>query len=294
MNTITRRAFGVATLAGGAQGARKPRGARMATPSTLRATVVANGTAAGDPATVLVDGADTNVTANGVSGYVPLTGDRVLVQQVGGQVEIIQFLDRTYITGQTIRTAASGSRWEITSGSDLIRPDRITGYSGHVSEVGPTEMFVTLDSRGVTGGDAGVKTQSPYFGVAAQSYVDIWTSRANNINGVDISGQTISLHGETILDQLTIAGIQLINGINFGNVTVTVPSGGSTGTTGNIAHGLPATPKYVGVIPNAATSLYFGYLAGGLTSTTMNLGARLISGTVGSNTNINLLWFAIC
>ena len=61
---------------------------------TLRASVTSNsaGASAGDPASILIDGADTPITANGTPGYQPMPGDRLLVQQVGGQIEIVQFL----------------------------------------------------------------------------------------------------------------------------------------------------------------------------------------------------------
>lgn len=48
----------------------------------------------GDEVQILVDGADTPVTAAGLAGYLPEPGDRLLVQKVGGLVEVIQFLSR--------------------------------------------------------------------------------------------------------------------------------------------------------------------------------------------------------
>ena len=51
----------------------------------LRASVTADSsTATGSAATVLVDGADTACTANGLADYAPTPGDRLLVQKVGG------------------------------------------------------------------------------------------------------------------------------------------------------------------------------------------------------------------
>lgn len=60
----------------------------------LRASVTADavGTNPGDPAPILIDGADTPCTANGLQGYTPVPGDRLLVDKVGGALEIIQFL----------------------------------------------------------------------------------------------------------------------------------------------------------------------------------------------------------
>ena len=48
----------------------------------------------GDPCLVLVDGAASYVTANGLAGYQPTNGDRLLVQKVGDVMEIVQFLSR--------------------------------------------------------------------------------------------------------------------------------------------------------------------------------------------------------
>lgn len=48
----------------------------------------------GDPVQVLVDGSDTPITANGLTGYIPTAGDRLLVQRVGGQMEVVQYLSR--------------------------------------------------------------------------------------------------------------------------------------------------------------------------------------------------------
>lgn len=62
----------------------------------LRASVTAEvaDNQIGDPVRILVDGADTPITANGLPGYLATPGDRLLVQQVGTQVEVVQFLSR--------------------------------------------------------------------------------------------------------------------------------------------------------------------------------------------------------
>lgn len=72
----------------------------MAHSTTLRASVTADSaTTEGGPATVLVDGADTPVTANGLQGYAPTPGDRLLVQQVGRAVEVLQFISTGTVPG---------------------------------------------------------------------------------------------------------------------------------------------------------------------------------------------------
>lgn len=60
----------------------------------LRASVTADAqnTNPGDPAPILIDGADTPCTANGLQNYTPRPGDRLLVDKVGGTLEVIQFL----------------------------------------------------------------------------------------------------------------------------------------------------------------------------------------------------------
>lgn len=66
----------------------------------LRASVTAltaDPASAGDAVTVLVDGADTAVTANGLTDYTPAVGDRLLVTKVGGQLEVAQFLSRAIL-----------------------------------------------------------------------------------------------------------------------------------------------------------------------------------------------------
>lgn len=67
--------------------------------STLRASVVADTVTMtgsdpqpGDSAYVLVDGSDTPITANGLGGYQPTPGDRLLVARVGSTMEILQFI----------------------------------------------------------------------------------------------------------------------------------------------------------------------------------------------------------
>lgn len=61
----------------------------------VRASVTADsaGALSGDDAIVLVDGSDTPITANGLTGYTPTPGDRLLVTRVGSEVEIMQFLN---------------------------------------------------------------------------------------------------------------------------------------------------------------------------------------------------------
>lgn len=61
-------------------------------------------TVKGGPAEVLVDGADTPVEANGLTGYTPSAGDRLLLDRVGNQLEILQFLSVGIVPGSGSKT----------------------------------------------------------------------------------------------------------------------------------------------------------------------------------------------
>jgi hypothetical protein len=108
----------------------------MAT-STLRASVTATTlTAPGAAATVLIDGSDTPVTANGLPEYSPTPGDRVLVQLVDSTLEVIQFVSRgvvPYSDGfvqNTIPTAAQiGDTWVDTALTPKATYTCIVAYS---------------------------------------------------------------------------------------------------------------------------------------------------------------------
>ena len=87
--------------------------------STLRASVVLTGVQVGDDATILIDGSDTPVTANGLTGYLPTAGDRLLIDRVGSQVEILQFLNRgtvPYIDAASL----SDLQAQVNSNTDLL------------------------------------------------------------------------------------------------------------------------------------------------------------------------------
>ena len=83
----------------------------MAT-STLRASVtaLAAGLPAGANVPILIDGADSSCSANGLTGYTPTPGDRLLVQQVGGTLE---GADRV-----TAVDLSSDGRWLLTGSAD--------------------------------------------------------------------------------------------------------------------------------------------------------------------------------
>lgn len=74
-------------------------------PSSTLNPYVNGGGQPGDPVQVLVDGSDTPVTANGLPGYIPTPGDRLLVQRVGQMLEVVQWLSRgtvPYVMGSDL------------------------------------------------------------------------------------------------------------------------------------------------------------------------------------------------
>jgi hypothetical protein len=66
----------------------------MIQPGAVLNAYTNGGAAPASPLQVLIDGSDTPITANGLDGYVPTPGDRLLVQQVGKHVEVLQFISR--------------------------------------------------------------------------------------------------------------------------------------------------------------------------------------------------------
>lgn len=120
--------------------------------ATLRASVTADATGLqdGDPAPILLDGADTPITANGLTGYLPTPGDRLLVQRVGSQVEVVQYLSRgtiPYLTG----TDLSDLQGQVDSNTDAI-----TDANNAVSATNNTLTgYMTLTDQLVTGFQSG-------------------------------------------------------------------------------------------------------------------------------------------
>lgn len=100
---------------------------------------------AGDACPILVDGADTPVTANGLPGYTPAPGDRLLVSKVGGQVEILQFLSRSVATDGAAPSYSpdpkvSGGLTNLqVSWSAISNADPVT-YEVHVSDAAFTAI----------------------------------------------------------------------------------------------------------------------------------------------------------
>lgn len=194
------------------------------TQHTLRAsvTVAAQGLAPGDPAPILVDGADTPITANGLGGYLPMPGDRLLVQQVGGTVEVLQFVSVGTVPGQaTFRQATAPPTttsplyaiWYDTSNSNRparLEPDPTTGA--------PTWVLLTIDSTALDvpnvraqvvekgfvlgGGGIGVLSNgatNPTAGPVISNYWPQWNSQFWN-NGSDDSqfwGGMTTYHGDS-------------------------------------------------------------------------------------------------
>lgn len=114
------------------------------TSSTLRASVTATSPiVVGGPAEILIDGSDTPVDANGLQGYQPTPGDRVLVQLVDSTVEILQFIERGVVpyvdstVGATMPASASlGELWMDTSVTPNASYTCILAYSAGGTLIG--------------------------------------------------------------------------------------------------------------------------------------------------------------
>lgn len=95
----------------------------------------------GDPANILVDGSDSAITANGLAGYLPTPGDRLLVQKVGGQVEIVQFLSRgtvPYVADEDLSDLSA----QVNANTDLLS-DHDTEIAANSSTL--TDYMTTTD-----------------------------------------------------------------------------------------------------------------------------------------------------
>lgn len=87
--------------------------------ATLRASVTVSGDSPGDDATILIDGSDTPVTANGLTGYLPTAGDRLLIDRVGSTLEVLQFLNRGTVP-YIGEDALSDLTAQVSANSDLL------------------------------------------------------------------------------------------------------------------------------------------------------------------------------
>lgn len=111
---IGRRLFGRATLAATAATldpmSKKTKPLAATHKGALRATVVGNGTTAGANFTILVDGSDSTITCNGMPGYLANDTDRILVSQVGKQVQMLaQIGGPRIITAGVFQTDVPGN-----------------------------------------------------------------------------------------------------------------------------------------------------------------------------------------
>lgn len=255
--------------------------------STLRATVQQDGTTAGQSAVVLVDGADTFVTANGVAGYVPQQDDRVLVQQVGSQVEIIQFLDRTYITGQTIRTAPSGKRIEMTSNDSILDGNEVIFYSDLAGESSAARVSNEALSAGVSSLVIG---GTQFTGSAQYPNIELGTD-TSAVSRIAVDADLIVL-GFAPADKVEVDG-SLALGSNVGTISTTTNASGQV----TVTHGLPFTPRLVLAhnYGSGGAAHWVGVVPGTITSTQFTLVVRNLigAGATVNSTAVDLRWIAI-
>lgn len=124
----------------------------------------------GDPVQVLVDGSDTPITANGLTGYIPTPGDRLLVQRVGGQMEVVQWLSRgtvPYLTDidlSDLSAQVNSNTDSVTDNANNIAAvnDTLTNYMGttDVTLSGLQDGFDVLTGLG----NAGVQEDYMFVG----------------------------------------------------------------------------------------------------------------------------------
>lgn len=142
-------------------------------PSPLRASVTASSaTDVGGPVTILVDGSDTPITANGLSEYTPTPGDRLLVARVGGQVEVLQYLSRgtvPYVTGEDLTVvqqeaaaaqATADAAQTTATNAQASANGKNTIYYGSAAPVAPAGGFKVDDTWFKDLADGGVEIDS--------------------------------------------------------------------------------------------------------------------------------------
>lgn len=122
---------------------------------TLRASVTADSaTTEGADATILVDGADTPITAAGLEQYTPTPGDRLLVQKVGGRVEVMQFLSRgsvPYASSGDVATLTT----QVNANTTAVATAQSTANSALTSANGKNVNHYSTSTPGTTANLAG-------------------------------------------------------------------------------------------------------------------------------------------
>lgn len=157
------------------------------------------GGADGDPAPVLVDGADTVCTANGLAHYTPSPGDRLLVQRVGGAVEVVQFLSRgrtpwltsddyTDLTTQisTAQTAANNAQ-TTADGKNTVHYS--TGTPGSTANIAGDIWFQYDGSDHVIGqwkGEGGTTWASVALSHEVIASIDLGTATVGQLNAAQV------------------------------------------------------------------------------------------------------------
>lgn len=171
---------------------------------------------AGDPCMVLVDGADTPVTANGLQGYTPTPGDRLLVSKVGGQVEILQYLSRSNHTDGFPPATSPAPKVDggptnlAVSWSAITNADPVT-YEVHVSDAAFTAKAgdpTTLAGKSVGGSVFYVYTLPRTGAALAYSttyYVQVVATDGDG-SATPSASVTAQLSANTIATALTLNG----------------------------------------------------------------------------------------
>lgn len=192
-------------------------------PNVLRASCTANNTSGqpGDAAEILVDGSDTPITANGLSTYAPSPGDRLLVTQVGGQVEIVQF-----VSVGTVPYVTSGDLNNVTDALATVLGTDPTVQAGLINAGSADTLLDTLNTlqtqHDVVGSTDPTAPNYNLGGIGPVGITEdqIWVgdSTDNTVKLVPISAFTQALIGapdvQTFLADLGIGDVGFTDVVN--------------------------------------------------------------------------------
>lgn len=256
--------------------------------NVLRASVTADtATTDGGPATVLVDGADTPITANGLQDYTPTPGDRLLVVQVGGVVEIVQFISRGTVpsssggastfrqtTAPAFPPAKDGDVWYDEANGNL--PNRAESSAWVPMQVGTP----AIASGSVTDDLVAQDGLNPVKGIvdmrpgAFTCLIHDWQLRDSTLNAQRFGSSGPGITLVTVAEELTHAYSDT-DQTTMGAVGAAPPAEYAAGPKCTLLNVVNDTNNFAGrnVVPVQATS---GLVAGDvIVSATVNVGGRI-------------------
>lgn len=223
----------------------------------LRATVTTDADA-GQPCQVLIDGADTAVTANGLPNYSPTSGDRVLVTSVTNTLEIVSVLITNNPPATAVSLQAYGDAGGITLVSTGIDNGTVIDYyvNGQLSTepqaqaTRATVVRLTLDDQG----NPFVAGTNYTFTAIAKNAV---SGEAAPVSAAVTAQLNQGVSREFVAAQI-VAGYILAGTIQVGSDITIDPNSGITinttnpdGTTGTIQFPADGSPAQITALLNA-------------------------------------------